>query len=223
MSCSDRKTGDGSNTATKRGRKTSATDTPCYSEACHARNADGSSGNASQDTLTAPITLVGNARPVNGRRKKRIDTTNCDAAAMIPRMRGVMWKLPTAALHFGTTIKQSRAARMIENQVGADRHRLLHLVLALMETPLSPNSRINRLRGYLRLWRNQCPRCNSDAPLVDRCGTCNVIYFENGNVGKNMRGLSPYPPTLPTKALWLYSWLHPHAESKQRHMDGENH
>lgn len=88
-----------------------------------------------------------------------------------------------------------------------------------MKKPLLPNSRLNRFIGYLRLWNNQCPRCNSDAPLVDRCGTCNQVYLPNGNFARNVRGSVPYPPLLSTKALWLYTWLHPHAEVKQSWME----
>jgi hypothetical protein len=88
-----------------------------------------------------------------------------------------------------------------------------------MKTSLAPNSRINRLRGYLRLWNNQCPRCNSDAPLVDRCGVCNNVHNAMGGISPNRRCFEQYPPSRATKALWLYSWMHPHADDKQTWMD----
>jgi len=46
--------------------------------------------------------------------------------------------------------------------------------------------------------------------------------MQNGHISDNIRGKVPYPPTLATKALWLFSWLHPHADSKQRYMDEKN-
>ena len=82
-----------------------------------------------------------------------------------------------------------------------------------MKQPLKPDTRFNRFIGYKRLWFGFCPRCNSDAPLVDTCGTCNRAYDKDGRDVKNTREL--YPPTLATKALWLFTWMHPHADAKQ--------
>ena len=92
-----------------------------------------------------------------------------------------------------------------------------------MKKPLEPTSRWNLFTGLLRLTNNQCPRCNSDAPLVDRCSVCNNIHHPlSGHLIPNKREEGLYPPTVSTKALWWYTWVHPFAKTKQKWMDEES-
>jgi hypothetical protein len=79
---------------------------------------------------------------------------------------------------------------------------------------LKPKTRFLRALGLLRLFFNQCPRCNSDAPAVDTCFVCKQSHIPGQmTTVSTTRGL--YPPTPASKALWLYSWLHPGLDSMQ--------
>lgn len=82
-----------------------------------------------------------------------------------------------------------------------------------------PKTKRGFLLGLWRLLHNQCPRCNSDSPHIYRCGVCNQAHLENGNIVPNRGSQIPYPPTLGTKGLWFYSWVHPHADKKQAFME----
>ncbi len=80
---------------------------------------------------------------------------------------------------------------------------------------IRPHTRWNRIIGRLCLFWNRCPRCNSDAPAVDCCVVCRNVHSTNewGTIEPNRR--QQYPPTLATKALWWYCWLHPSMDSLQ--------
>lgn len=89
---------------------------------------------------------------------------------------------------------------------------------------IAPTSRWNRAIGHLRLFWGCCPRCNSDAPAVDCCVVCRNIHEDGASV-RNLR--QQYPPSLATKALWWYCWLHPgmaklQRQIKQDHIDDLN-
>lgn len=75
-----------------------------------------------------------------------------------------------------------------------------------MSKLLHPTSRLRRLLGRIRLWHGFCPRCNSDAPWVDKCAVCKSVH-EGGVTVPNNR--QQYPPSIATKALWWYCWVHP--------------
>lgn len=81
---------------------------------------------------------------------------------------------------------------------------------------ISPDSKLNLSRGIFRLWNNQCPRCNSDAPGVDNCWVCGKAHMDDGRISSNIRGTAPYPPNLGTKGLWFYTWVHPFRDAIQR-------
>jgi hypothetical protein len=83
-----------------------------------------------------------------------------------------------------------------------------------MKSPLRPDSKLRVLIGIHRLWCNQCPRCNSDAPLVDSCSVCSAVHTDGGRRVLNVRGSTPYPPTIVTKALWFYMWVFTHRQKK---------
>ena len=77
-----------------------------------------------------------------------------------------------------------------------------------MSKILDPAKKIDRVKGRIRLFFGECPRCNSDAPAVDNCVVCKMIHVDGQNtMEKNVR--QQFPPTVATKALWWYQWVNP--------------
>lgn len=65
--------------------------------------------------------------------------------------------------------------------------------------------RVSRLQAFWRAWWHLCPTCNSDAPAIDHCQSC-----------QNWRGLYPPPD-------WLVAtWLMRHFEPKNWGDGNEN-
>lgn len=88
-----------------------------------------------------------------------------------------------------------------------------------MLKPMNPTSWIKRIAGRWRLLLNACPRCNSDAPHVDKCVVCRNV-MEGAMTQPNRR--QQYPPTMATKAMWWYCWLHPGMQKMQREIEKES-
>jgi hypothetical protein len=85
-----------------------------------------------------------------------------------------------------------------------------------MSAAVMPTTRWQRFKGLYRLWWNQCPRCNSDAPLVDSCHVCRTVQeITDSRVVEVRNNRSQYPPSFATKALWLSKWAHPAADHNQ--------
>lgn len=53
---------------------------------------------------------------------------------------------------------------------------------------------VKKFKGRYRLFWNQCPYCNSDAPAIDKCIVCKD-------------GRDTYPPTKIIKAVWWARFL----------------
>lgn len=83
-----------------------------------------------------------------------------------------------------------------------------------MSSVITPRNRMRRFQGWLRLFGNHCPRCNSDAPAVDTCCVCKQVANGLGSTEENKR--QQYPPTPETKALWWYCWHHAGMERLQK-------
>lgn len=84
---------------------------------------------------------------------------------------------------------------------------------------LNPELKIDRLIGKWRLFHGYCPRCNSDAPAVDKCSVCKQVHIDGENL--TFKNIRHYPPNTATKALWWYSWVHPAFEKMQTKWFGD--
>lgn len=90
-----------------------------------------------------------------------------------------------------------------------------------MANVLNPRKKFHRIIGQWRLFWGFCPRCNSDAPHVYKCSVCKQVHVPDKMITEpNNRQL--YPPMPSTKALWLYSWLHPGYEEMQEEWEKHN-
>lgn len=93
---------------------------------------------------------------------------------------------------------------------------------------LNRDKRWDRLCGRIRLLFGFCPRCNSDSPAVHTCSVCRNVGNGQGSTEPNRR--QQWPPTLETKALWWYCWMHAgfyemqrdHERAVLRAMEAEN-
>lgn len=52
---------------------------------------------------------------------------------------------------------------------------------------------IRRLKWWWRVLWGFCPRCNSDAPMIDHCDVCGRYRYP-----------SPHPPPWSLRMKWLY-------------------
>lgn len=84
----------------------------------------------------------------------------------------------------------------------------------------SPKTRLGRFIGRYRLFWNQCPRCNSDAPEAYGCAVCRDIIVGRKLMVLNTR--QQYPPSRKTKAWWWHLWTHKNFEDVQRQWEKES-